>query len=354
MAREFVMLAHVYEANKHKISSWMASEKLDGMRCFYDGGVSRGLLVSEVPWANTVKDGRYISQPRSTGLWSRYGKSIQAPDWWIDTLPRIPLDGELYAGRGKFQQVMATVKDLVPGPGWTDIKYMVFDAPSYGQIFANGEIKQKKRFEKRFDGIMEWLKDKPTFKDFLHQMRPFSETHLKLKDFLPTPRAELHKQIQLPYSENAAKTQLYELTDEFLAYGGEGVILRNPGSLWAPTRAWSLLKYKPTKDDEATVVGFTFGRETDLGSKLLGKMGALIIEWRNKRFKLSGFTDSERELQTKLPFDALKFLAGMEADWDSSYPIHFPKGTVITFTYRELTDEGIPKEARYLRRKEDE
>lgn len=354
MAREFLMLAHVYESVKHKISSWMLSTKMDGMRAFWDAGISRGMLVSDVPWANTAKDARYISQPRSTGLWSRYGKSIQAPDYWIDTLPRIPLDGELWMGNGKFQQVMATVKDLVPGPEWTDIKYKVFDAPSYLQIFSNGEIKLKKRFEKKLFGIMEWIQKRPFHDGFLNQMRPFTETQVKLHQFLPTPRAELHKQIRLPYSENAAKQFLEDYVNQVIADGGEGVMLRNPSSLWAPTRSWSLLKYKPYLDDEGEVVGFTFGRETDLGSKLLGKVGALIVEWRGKRFKLSGFTDEERELRTRLPEEALRILAGMEASWESSQPVHFPKGCKISFKYRELTDEGIPKEARYLRKRDDE
>ena len=64
--------------------------------------------------------------------------------------------------------------------------------------------------------------------------------------------------------------------------------------LWTPKRVDHLLKYKAFKDAEAYVVGYTWGERTDLGSKLLGKMGALIVEWSGRRFKLSGFTDEER------------------------------------------------------------
>ena len=33
---------------------------------------------------------------------------------------------------------------------------------------------------------------------------------------------------------------------------------------------------------------------------------------------------------------------------------HFKRGQTVTFKYRELTDDGIPKEARYWRRRDAE
>jgi hypothetical protein len=58
--REFLQLAHKLDAKKHGIGGWLYSEKLDGERCFWDGGVSTGLAKSEIPWANTNKDERYV------------------------------------------------------------------------------------------------------------------------------------------------------------------------------------------------------------------------------------------------------------------------------------------------------
>ena len=43
------------------------------------------------------------------------------------------------------------------------------------------------------------------------------------------------------------------------------------------------------------MVGFTSGRETHKGSRLLGKIGALIVDYQGKRLELSGLTDAERE-----------------------------------------------------------
>ena len=60
---EFLMLAHKYDVNKHHVDGWFISEKLDGMRCMWDGGVTCGLEKTEVPWANCTKDARYVTIP---------------------------------------------------------------------------------------------------------------------------------------------------------------------------------------------------------------------------------------------------------------------------------------------------
>ena len=67
MKREFLMLASKFDAERLKIGDWLWSVKLDGIRAFWDGGVSRGL---QVPWKPAKK---------ATGLWSRYMNPIYAP-----------------------------------------------------------------------------------------------------------------------------------------------------------------------------------------------------------------------------------------------------------------------------------
>ncbi len=344
MKREFLMLAHVYKGEHSGM--WFLSEKLDGMRAFWDGGFTRGKLVTDVPFANTEKDGRYVSPQRATGLWSRYGKAIQAPDWWLDKLPTgVPLDGELYAGRGGFQALVSTVKKLTPGPEWRDIRYLVFDTPPYRVIFANGEINVP-NFRKKFVGLSwpepaggpprpdfqavnGWLKDRPFWNEV----------------------AQLHEQTQLP---PRPADLIAERLDRVVSEGGEGLMLRAPTSFWVPQRARTLLKLKPYNDDEATVVGYVWGRETDKGSKLLGLMGALVVSWKGKRFELSGFTDDERRMKTagtgvvESAFEHGCSHPG-EAVPDVFYNPRFPRGSQVTFRYRELTDDGIPKEARYWR-----
>ena len=356
--REFLMLAHVFDKEAHNPRGWYMSEKLDGMRCYYDGGISRGLLASEIPWANTAKDGRYKSPLKSSGLWSRYGKPIQAPDWFLDQLPNFPLDGELWSGRGQFQTTMSTVKQLVPDERWKNIAYLVFDAPSYREVFCNGEIKNT-NFKKTFVDVLSWIKKRPYNPLWLDISRTFItalrdiEVHLKdqCKD---DTHVRLHKQILLPDARAEALNVLYYEAEKIVASGAEGVMLRKPGSFWSPSRTHTLLKCKPMNDAEGEVIGFTWGKETDLGSKLLGRMGAMIVQWGEHRFKLSGFTDEERTVLGPNPYqEGMAHQGEVCENWDYQLK-HFKHRDTVTFHYRELTDEGIPKEARYMRKKEDE
>ncbi len=154
------------------------------------------------------------------------------------------------------------------------------------------------------------------------------------------------EQAKLPHTNIAAKKYLEETLDIVCSNRGEGPIIRSPNSFWAPQRVHTCLKVKSSHDAEAIVIGYTFGRQTELGSKLLGLMGALIVRYKNVEFELSGFTDEERRM-TDFEFAANH--PGEKAPSGIYNPM-FPIGSVVTFKYRELTDGNIPKEARYFRR----
>lgn len=84
------------------ISGWLASEKLDGVRAYWDG----------------------------KRLLSRQGKPIAAPKELLNELPSFALDGELYSGRGGFERTQSIVMDAVPDiKAWQNISYEIFDAP---------------------------------------------------------------------------------------------------------------------------------------------------------------------------------------------------------------------------------
>lgn len=344
--REFVLLAHTYDVKKHSdISGWMLSEKLDGCRAFWDGGITRGKLCSEVAFANTEKDSRYLHQPRATGLWSRYGKAIQCPDWFLDSLPPTPLDGELYAGRGGFQQLISTVKQLNPGPEWKNVTYQAFDIVPLRVIFSNGEINNT-NFKKTFNGIS-------TSQGYMmaQTVMGFRDVCIHMRKMEQNSVFKVHTQIELPYNPSKALNKLDEALEAVISVGGEGVMLRHPMSLWAPQRSHQLLKVKPMLDSEAIVIGYVWGRETTLGSKLLGSMGALIVTWHGHQFELSGFTDAERTMMRDgaWAYSIGAANPGRVVDRDVENPM-FPRGSKVTFRYRELTDKGIPKEARYWRK----
>jgi DNA ligase 1 len=332
MKREFLQLAQTFNPNKHLIAGWYASEKLDGMRAFWDGGWSRGKLASEVPYANTTKDFARIHPVRATGLWSRYAKPIQAPPWFLDELPNgVLLDGELYIGPGRFQDVISTVKKIVPVHAeWLDIRFRVFDFPSYEKVFAPGRINNPNHKAEMPDCRHLFTIVPQNIPGETLVGRPFYQVIKRLDAGELFPQGsvvQVHDQIRLPSTTEAAQRVIDEMMDTILAKKGEGIIVRKPESIWTPERTWSMLKIKPDLDAEAYVVGWTLGK-----GKLDGLMGALTVNYNGKTFNLSGFTDEERRLL------------------DTGEPAHFARGQTVTFKYRELTDDGIPKEARYHRK----
>ncbi|HZN64994.1 MAG TPA: hypothetical protein VFB66_06805, partial [Tepidisphaeraceae bacterium] len=65
------------------LSGWWMSEKLDGVRAYWDG----------------------------KQLVSRLGNLFHAPDWFVAELPNdLPLDGELWIGRREFQRTVGVVR----------------------------------------------------------------------------------------------------------------------------------------------------------------------------------------------------------------------------------------------------
>ena len=359
MNREFLMLAHTYKPDKYIVSGWYTSEKLDGSRCFWDGGLTRGLATCDVPWANITdpKTGNPKAKiaPVSTGLWSRYGNPIVAPAWFLNQLPCMFLDGELWAGRGNFQLCRSIISTDVPGEGWAKIEFPVFGSPTPENFAMTGRIKNANmRKMMSSDQILRFLaiRDRELGGGFrrVPDGSTFESELMLLKSSIPDGPAYLHCQKKLPMRK-AAEAIEAELA-RILALGGEGIVVRNPASIWEPRRLRTLLKYKPFKDDEGTLVGFTAGRETDKGSKNLGKIGALILDYNGKRLELSGMTDEERDLADKDQFYATThpgrdMPAGCHAK-------HFRVGDTVTFRYRELSKDGIPKEARYWRKRTEE
>lgn len=375
--REFLQLADRYNPQKHKIAGWYVSEKLDGTRCFWDGGLSRGLPTETIPWASIIdpKTGKRKKKikPVATGLWSRYGNPIMAPDWFLNQLPSCPLDGELWAGRGNFQLNRSICAGDEPDPRFDRIQYAVYSTPSLAAVFSTGEIKNTNfRCNMVFDRVEAWVHERLNGRDSVKSKLPTPRRTLGA-DYVSLPHGStfedevrflnealentpmsvcyLHQQTKLDANEDKAREQLETLLECTLTEGGEGLVVRDPGASWVPKRHKGLLKFKPFDDAEGRVIGFTSGRETDKGSKLLGRIGALILDYEGKRLELSGLTNEERE-----------FASGEMGVFASAHPgvdmpewfqgRHFKKGDIVTFLFRELSDDGIPKEARYFRKRD--
>ena len=87
------------EYSGQNIAGWAMSEKLDGVRAYWDG---RKLI-------------------------SRQGHPFSPPAGFTRDFPPYPLDGELYSRRGAFEQISAAVRSA--NGDWSGIKLHVFDAP---------------------------------------------------------------------------------------------------------------------------------------------------------------------------------------------------------------------------------
>lgn len=111
-------------------TGWWMSEKLDGVRCYWNG----------------------------EQFLTRNDNVIDAPDWVIEQMPKdVCLDGELYCGRGNFDKCIS-----IKGDGsheyWKYAKYHVFDV-----------LNCNLSFEKRVKMIVEVTKDVDFIVDVKHK-----------------------------------------------------------------------------------------------------------------------------------------------------------------------------------------
>lgn len=359
--RTLLMKGDKYKPEKHKIGGWFMSEKIDGGRIFWDGGLTRGMRTVEVPWAGIInpKTGQPKAKikPVSTGLWSPNGNPIIAPDWFLNSLPCCPLDGEMWLGRGKFQKTMSCLrKDTPVNSEWKEIRYGVFGTPNFQAFLADGEIKNPQQHT-NLKNTEEWFDDLELEDWFCLRGEPAFETEvMHLCEWIDETSDTVYviPQTKLPDDHDEAARIVYEKKASIISEGGEGLFLRCPESIWTPKKmSKTSLKAKGQHDDEGIVTGFTCGRETDLGSKLLGRIGSLVLDYKGQRLELAGLTDEEREFATEADRHYANEHPGEDMP-EGTQGKHFKVGDQVTFTYFELSDDGIPKLARYLRQRKPE
>lgn len=336
MNRESLMLSHVLDLTQpssYSLANWYASEKLDGMRAIWLPD-TKGFPVSALPFANMDKDVKQDGKRAATGLWSRYFKPIWAPSWWTDHLPRdMFLDGELWCGRQQFNTLTSITKRKEADERWTNVQFKVFDTPSPDQIYCDGKIHKPPILVKNFRGVWEWCRANLAYPYEIHG-RGFERTLTVLKEKITdNPWLSVHQQKRLNWNNGKALDELQVYLNTVLEQGGEGVIVRHPMSTWVPKRMNTVLKVKPFTDADATITGFTTGE-----GRLAGMIGALEVEGE--------ITDAKSGRSHRACF---KLGTGL-SDSERAYPsTTFKLGDVITYRYRELTPDGIPREGRFLR-----
>ena len=244
-------------------TGWWMSEKYDGIRGYWDGA----------------------------RMWTRQGRPVAIPAALGRQLPPFALDGELWAGRGRFAQTASIVRDASPGPGWSKIHYMVFEAPG-----GSGP------FEARLTTVQSWLTAHPSNAIRLVEQR-----------------------------RCAGKAQLLAFLHQVERRGGEGVVLHAAGAPYVAGRSDSLLKVKSFEDTEATVVGYTPGR-----GKYTGMVGSLRVKLPNgTRFSLgSGLSDAERRSPPPVGSVVTFRYQGLTASGKPRFPVFWrirqvPAGSVV-------------------------
>lgn len=248
-----LLLAESY-AGQVDVSRYLASEKLDGVRAVWDGRVLR----------------------------FRSGNPINAPQWFIDGLPKVALDGELWLGRGRFERLSGIVRKEVPDDAeWREVRYMIFELPGAPGSFAERAAAVRALVRK---ARVPWLGE--------------------IEQFRVVDRADLERRL-----------------DDVVKAGGEGLMLHLADAPYTTGRSDVLLKVKAWYDAEAVVIAHQPGR-----GKYAGQLGALRVRLPDGReFELgTGFSDAQRRDPP-------------------------PVGATVTYRYRELTANGLPRFASFLR-----
>ena len=159
---EFVQLAQTFKPGKHSVKGWYISEKLDGMYALWDGGISKGLPIADIPYANTLKGS---TDTIATGLWSRLGNVIHAPHHWLIqaglTDTQFPVVGEIWGGYGMFQTTLSAARSHAAGmDAWNRLKFCSFDAPPPVALFSPREVRVNNNQKYSIpDSVLSWVLD---------------------------------------------------------------------------------------------------------------------------------------------------------------------------------------------------
>lgn len=206
------------------LERYWVSEKYDGVRALWDG----------------------------QRLYSRQGIPIAAPRWFTQDWPPFALDGELWAGRGRFEITQSTVAQGNAGDArWSALRFMVFDSPR-----SDGD------FSGRMGALSAWLTTQPSpYIEAVTQWRVFS-----------------HEELMGQLRAMSAK-------------GAEGLMLHREDAPYRGGRSDDLLKLKLHDDAEAVVIAHLPGK-----GKYQGMTGALKVRAADGRvFQLgSGLSDAQR------------------------------------------------------------
>ena len=269
---------------------WLLSEKFDGYR------------------ARWLPDQRVFL--------SRNGKVYNAPEWFKDSMPNEFLDGELFAGREHFQSMGVVRKKLPIDQEWVPIKYVVYDLPEY-------DIPFKERILK-LESIVSESND------------VWNISKSELPTFLCDTEYPLVFTAQIVVESIEHMEHIYR---DILSNGGEGIMIKDPVSLYEDKRSNYMLKYKPCFDAEAIIIDYKSGN-----GKYSNILGSFICKPLINYGNYSSVDGDENHIFS---------ISGMDDEVRENHHETHPNGTIITFEYSGKSESGKPRFARYLRIRDD-
>jgi DNA ligase-1 len=258
------MLAHVYDPETTQLEFPVAIQpKYDGIRLLWD----------------------------CVNFETRNGKPLRGLPQEIEEevrkhFPVLPLDGELYSHILTFEQISGAVRAAEgrtrPCIETGGISYIVFDWPS---------------------------------------SLPFERRIATLKA-IATEKIDLLKHVTVaPTRIISSKEELTEFMNSFVAFGYEGIMIRDLKASYQEKRTRALLKWKKTITVTAEICDFFEGE-----GKHAKRLGAILVIAEDGKWCCSvgtGFSDAQRE---ELWRDPSKLI-----------------GKKVIISYQELTSSGTPR-----------
>lgn len=280
------MLAKDLVKGKDDVMGWYMSEKFDGYRACYC--------------------------PKDKSFYSRQNKKFNAPEWYLNAMPAKLLDGELWVGRERFQEMGAVRKKIPLDEEWLNITFQVYDLPDYPGTFEE-RIKSLEKIVKAVRGY--WLESRKKLPYPMNKME------------CPLVFA---KQIKIKNEKH-----MDDVYRKVIENGGEGIMLKDPNSVYEGKRSKYLLKYKPAFDEEAIIIDYRKGE-----GKYKGMLGAFICKPLINHDSYSSIDENENHIFS---------ISGMDDDVRKTYQSTHPVGTIISYEHSGKTDKGKPRFGRYTR-----
>ena len=165
------------------------------------------LLTNEVPdptgWLVSIKLDGCRAIWTGYALVSRAGHDYRPPAWFTAGMPKHRLDGELFMGNGSFPQLVSTIQRH--GSDWLGVGFHVFDLAETGSV-----------------------------EDRIARLES-----IKLPD-------HVHR---ITHDVCGGIHDLDKRERDVVAAGGEGLVIRRPGSPYRPGRAGDVVKVKRLHPD---------------------------------------------------------------------------------------------------------